>query len=175
MLFLYVAGFSLIIAGMLYARHRVFKNGGEKTDHAAGSFAFTVTALFLVTVGLLISTAAWHAQIDHIEDIKKFAKIEAIYQAKADSLTAEFAKHLAEAYPKHERDIYEKISPEQAAIYFAKYPELKASDTLMKLVENINELQSAVYAQKVHTEETSKKIRVNLRSPLLFTFMIPKE
>jgi len=175
MLFLWIAIFPAVLAVLFYAIYRVFKNDGVETAYDAGASVFTVIAIIIVALGFLVSSGSWYAQIDDFENIKKFEKIEAINRTKAEALTAEFTRHLAETYPKHEKDIFGKISPEQAALYLVKYPELKASETLMNLVERINELQSAVYDQRVATEEALQSTRVRLRNPWLFTFMIPKE
>ena len=126
-------------------------------------------------MGLFASCIAWTDQISDFENVKKFQKIEAIYQKKANALTVEFAKHLAQTYPEHEKNIYEKISPDKVVMYFAKYPELRTSDTLVALVDHINKLQTDVYNQQIKTEEALKNTRYRLRNPWYLTFMIPSE
>lgn len=125
--------------------------------------------------GILTMFSARTWQIEDFEAIKKTREIEDIYKEKAAALTAEFTKHLAEAYPDHEKGIFNKIGPDQVAIYFTKYPALKASETLLELVKRINELQSSVYNQRIEAEKLLAQTRIRLRSPWFFKFMIPKE
>ena len=133
----------------------------------------SAVAVIVIIFGFVVSGAAWSEQISDFENIKKFQKVEVIYRAKAEALTAEFAKHLADAYPNHEKGIYDKISPDKVNLYLAKYPELRASETLVALVGHINKLQSAVYDQQIQVEQALKNTRFRLRNPWYFGFMIP--
>lgn len=173
MLFLVLAGFALIFATLCFARYSVLKKRGKKTDYDAGGIVFSVASLLIIILGFIVSGLAWRDQISDFEDIKKFRGVEVIYQAKAKVLTAEFVKHLAETYPEHEKDIYSKISPDKVYLYFAKYPELRTSDTLMVLVDRINQLQSDVYDQQIKVEQALKNTRFRLRNPWFYSFMIP--
>lgn len=89
-------------------------------------------------------------------------------------LTTQFARYLYEVYPKHEQDIYNKIAPENVDIYFVKYPELKASETITELVNQISILQTAYYNQKIERAELRKRMRFREVSPWLIKFIIPK-
>jgi len=137
------------------------------------SWVFRGIDAILFFAGIIVQFNGRQDQVQDFENIKKAAKVENIYSEKASVLTAEFTKHLAEAYPSHEKDVFSKIGPEQVAIYFAKYPELKASETLLELVKNINALQSSVYGQRIEAEELLATTRTRLRDPWLFKFMIP--
>ena len=173
MLFLFVAGFIAILAGLAFARYAILKARRNDNDWIAGGMIFTTIAVIVVMIGFVVSGVAWSDQISDFENIKKFQKVEVIYRAKAEALTAEFAKHLADAYPNHEKNIYDKISPDKVSLYLAKYPELKASETLVALVGHINKLQSAVYDQQIKVEQALKDTRFRLRNPWFFRFMIP--
>lgn len=171
MLFLYTAGIVSCLAVLCF----IFKAVKPSSEWENGGFFFSFIAVALVIIGFLVSSIEWAEQISDFEDVKKFQKVEAIYQSKAEVLTAEFAKHLAETYPEHEKNIYDKISPDKVSMYFAKYPELRTSDTLVALVEHINKLQSDVYDQQIKAEQMLKNIRFRLRNPWFYTFMIPSE
>jgi len=174
MLFLFVAGFVAILAGLAFARYLILRARGDRNnDWIAGGIVLSAVAVIVVIIGFAVSGAAWSGQISDFENIKKFQKVEVIYKTKAEALTAEFAKHLADAYPKHEKDIFDKISPDKVSLYLAKYPELKASETLVALVGHINKLQSAVYDQQIKVEQALKDTRFRLRNPWYFGFMIP--
>ncbi|MFC1756953.1 hypothetical protein ACFLZC_02250 [Patescibacteria group bacterium] len=170
---LILAALSFWRFSVLKARGREFKTG--EIHHDGIGYFFTFVTIVFFVVGLLASVEGYQCQVRDLEDIVKLKQIEVIYKTKAEALTAEFVKHLAKTYPEHEKDIYEKISPDKVTFYLAKYPELKASDTLITLVSRINELQTDVYNQQIMVEEKSRNIRVRLRSPWLFTFVIPTE
>ena len=169
MLFLIAAGFLVVLSVICFILYR--KN--PRSDWDDGGIASLIIAIIIFCLGLLSSGIGWAVQVDDIENIKKYQQVEVIYQKKANALTTEFAKHLADAYPKHEREIFEKISPDKVSWYFSKYPELRASETLLALVKEINKLQSDVYNQQITVEQVRQNIRFRLRNPWYFTFMIP--
>lgn len=113
-------------------------------------------------------------QLSDFEDLKKFDQLEVVYKEKAENLTAEFAKYLADMYPNHEKDIYNKIKPEKVDIYFAKYPELQSSRTLVALVGQIRELQNDRYQQAINRTKTLKEIRYRQINPWIFNSWVPK-
>lgn len=175
MLFLGLAVFLFIFSIMCFARYFILKAREKRSDYDGCGAILLFFSLVLVATGFLVSGVEWANQISDFEDIKKFQKVEAIYQAKAEMLTTEFAKHLAETYPEHEKDIYDKISPDKVNMYFARYPELRTSETLVALVEHINKLQSDVYNQQINVEQLLKNTRFRRRNPWYYSFMIPTE
>lgn len=175
MLLLIMAGFVFLFAVLCFVRHGILKARGKETDYDAGGVALIVVAMLVILGAFVGSGVEWALQISDFENIKKFQQIEAIYQAKAEVLTAEFVKHLAETYPEHEKDIYDKISPDKVYLYFVKYPELRASETLVALVDRINKLQSDVYEQQINVAELLKNTRFRPRNPWIFSFMVPTE
>jgi len=175
MLFLITASLVVLLAGLCFARGRAIKIDKPDNEYPLGGTFLLAIAIIIIIVGVATSGNGWYEQISDFEDVKKFQKVEAIYHTKATALTKEFANHLAVTYPKHEKDIYSKISPDKVSMYFAKYPELQTSKTLVVLVEHINKLQSDVYNQQINIEQALKNTRLRLRNPWLFTFMIPTE
>lgn len=112
-------------------------------------------------------------QIAAIEKIEMYTKTEKIYAKKADELIGIFAKYLMEAYLSHEKEIFDKISPELIDIYLVKYPELQASKTIMELVAKINHLQSDRYDQMVQKERELACIRIRKKNPWVYRMFIP--
>ena len=170
MFFLVFAGLFVLVSVGCFVRYNM---ATTHTDWNIGAGFFLTFSIITVCFALIASGIGWAGQVDDIENIKKFQQVEVIYQKKAEALTTEFAKHLADAYPKHEREIFEKISPDKVSWYFSKYPELRSSETLMALVKEINKLQSDVYNQQIAVEQMRQNIRFRLRNPWFFTFMIP--
>ncbi len=175
MFFLYVAIGLLVFTGLCWQRYYANKAKGETTNYDSGGVVLIAIAVFLVAIGFVATGVEYVSQVDDFENVKKFQKVELIYQDKAGVLTQEFAKYLAEKYPKHEKDIFNKISPDKVGLYLVKYPELRASDTMLALVSQINKLQSDVYDQRVKVEQALQQTRVRLRNPWLFTFFIPTQ
>jgi len=172
MLFLYLGLFLVAFGVICFGWYLGSK---KSNDCHLGGTVFLVFAIIAGLIGFLVTGIKYVSQVDDFENIKKFQKVEKIYQAKATALTSEFAKYLAQTYPEHERDIYDKISPEKVDLYFVKYPELRASETMVTLVAQINKLQSDVYNQQIAVEQAKKDIRSRLRNPWLFTSMLPTE
>ena len=172
MIFLIGSGIVTVFAILCYARYYAKKDRYNNWDDKGNSFFHL--AVFFVLIAFVVSGLEWSSQILDFEKIKMHQKVEAIYEAKADKLTTEFAKYLAEAYPEYEKDIYNQISPDKVNMYFVKYPELKTSVTLVELVKSINNLQSDVYDQRIKVEQIRKDIRFRLQNPWLFSFMIPR-
>lgn len=171
-MFLIILALSLMFISALCFWNKHVKPSSEWD---AGGVIFGFLAICLVAVSVFVTCIAYSTQLSNFEDVKKFKNIEAIYKEKADALTVEFANHLAATYPEHEKEIYSKISPDKVALYFAKYPELKASDTLIELVKRINHLQSDVYDQQIKAEYIQKDIRFRLRNPWIFYWFMPTE
>ena len=131
-----------------------------------------VVIFCLLTIGFIIASLVCTSKnAFNKEDLKKVQKCEQIYTEKANLLTMKFSNYLAEIYPNLEKSIFEKISPENVSVYFVKYPELKSSHTIEKLVDEISELQDSVYAQKIMSAEIQRDIDYYYNNPwLLFTF-----
>lgn len=134
-----------------------------------------IATLIVFGVGLLVTFIGITAQINNIENAKKYLETEAIFAEKSSKLTTEFAQRLALDYPNHEKNIFSDIKPGNIKIYLAKYPGLRAADTVLALVASINKLESDMYAQKVKRVHMEKEIRFNLRNPWYFTILIPAE
>lgn len=147
-------------------------------DWGAGARVFYVVAGIMILVMIIANLASYSTQLNDFEKIKKIEKVEQIYLNKANRLTEQFANYLAEMYPEHERDIFKNIGPEKVGIYLVKYPDIKASKTMMALVEKIDILMSDYYKQQLEMQETLWAMRFRVKNPWLFySFMpeLPKE
>lgn len=148
----------------------------EKEDNvwdALGIFMIIV-AIFFFGLSLIVTAFAYSDQISDSENITKFERLEKIYEVRADALSQQFATYLADLYPEHERNIFKSINPEGVDIYFVKYPDLKASETILELVAQIKSLQDDRYAQQIEKEKTLKTMRYRKRSPWIFKSVIPE-
>lgn len=175
MLLLILALISLIFSAICFWRYRWHLKRDNTTDYNVGMKIFIIIAIIIFGISYIVTGIAYVMQVSDFEDIKKFQKVEKIYQVKAKKLTAEFAKYLAQMYPEHEKNIYEKIIPDKVDLYLIKYPELRTSETLLTLVAESNKLQCAIYDQQIAVEEFFKNTRLRLRNPWLVTSMLPTE
>ena len=127
-----------------------------------------VFALFISTI------VAYSDQVNDFHDLKKIDKLEVLYQEKAQTLTTQFASYLAEAYPDHEKAIFDKISPEKIDLYLVKYPDLRSSETITALVGQISKLQAEYYQQKVDRINMLRDVNYRPKSPWIMNFFIPR-
>lgn len=133
-----------------------------------------ILAVMLVIVMCAVSMASYTGQILDFEEITRLRSVEEIYHKKADALTKEFASYLAEAYPQHEKDVFASMSPDSVGLYMVKYPDLKASDTILALVQQIESLRSDQYDQEIEEQAVLKRIRYRPRNPWIINWFIPE-
>jgi hypothetical protein len=174
MLFLFFAlllGVLSAICFLINWRKEKAEKGGVDWSVGGGVFAFF--SIVMIAVLIFFTAVSVYNQREDFEEVRKFVKLEVIYQNKADALTVQFATYLAQAYPKHERDVFKSMSPGQISLYLVKYPELQASKTIVALVEQIAKLQNDRYAQQVKKEESLKDIRFRPNNPFVIGWLIP--
>ncbi len=175
MFILGIALFTFVFSFMCFSRYKTLKKRGKVTNYEEGAGVLVVIGIISVLIAFISTGIVYYDQLSDIEDVKKFQEVESIYKKKADALSAEFAGYLAQKYPEHEKEIFNKIGPEKVQFYLVKYPEIRASETITKLVGHINKLQSDVYNQQVKRAEAKKNIRLRSRNPWIFGFALPKE
>lgn len=176
MLFLLIAALSgiiVLVSWTIYRQCDPKRYSGKKELANIVLMFSSIISVSAFFASFFVSALAWSEQISDEENVIKYRQIEQIYQSKAEALTAEFAQYLASEYPEYEKNIFDKISPGTVGMYFVKYPELRSSETIVVLVEHINELQSDVYAQQVSVAKVEKDIRYRQRNPWLLQSMIP--
>ncbi len=170
----------LVIAVLLLCLHFNAKrydrknSEGERYDggFVVGMVVMLIIALVPVIVSIIATFGAYSSQISDAENIAKFERLEEVYEARANALTEQFASYLADLYPEHERNVFESISPEGIDIYLVKYPNLKASETILELIAQIRSMQDDRYAQQVSRENTLKDMRYRMRNPWIFNSFI---
>jgi hypothetical protein len=164
MFLLYIALMCFAVAGLFVW---IAKWQGDD-DFICITIFCSIAGLIFLTITFISSMVAYSDQLSDIEDLQKIDKTRAILQDKSNVLTTQFAKYLAELYPNQEKDIFNKISPKDVSIYLVKYPEIKSADTIIKLVDQINQLQSSVYAQDIQKQELLKDMRYRQVNPWIF-------
>jgi len=163
-----------VCGGLCCLRSHFLPKEGNVTGWIPGAVFLWFFAVVFLVLSLLGTGIGYSNQLSDIEEIKKIERFESIYKNKADTLTTQFAGYLAETYPKYEKDIFSTIAPEKVSLYMVKYPDLKASATIMALVENISKLQNDYYACQLSKETTMKNMRFRMKNPWIFGGLIPR-
>ena len=104
-----------------------------------------VFSVIFILIALSCQAGFWLGEAEDIERIVMTLQDKEIYKKQADELLAEFSILLAEKYPNFEKEIFENMKPEKVTAYMIKYPELKSSQTICKLVDLINSKKEKIY------------------------------
>lgn len=167
-----------IIIFLLIASLVAFAFFTDKTKYSeTGTWVSRVClgfALFLVFVMVMANTSAFYSQVQAQESVKQSFGNQRVYNQRANDLIPQFKSLLAEEYPAYEAKIFGEINNTTAAVNFlGRYPEIKASKTIIKLVDQIRELRDTIYAQAIHRQDLQQQIRSRSRNPWLITAFLP--
>lgn len=177
MFLVYIGLFFGLFALFLFAAYSHYERRGTDADNNcwdSWGYFFLIVAVFFIGLSFFETGINYSDQISDSENINKFERLERVYEARADALSQQFATYLADLYPEHERNIFESINPEGIDIYLVKYPDLRASETILELVAQIRSMQDDRYAQQVARENTMKDMRFRMRNPWIFSSFIPE-
>ncbi len=164
--------FAVLLLAVYFTMPRSNRNGNV-SGFIVWMYVFLFFACVFVALSFVSTMDSYSEQISDIEDIRKFENITVIYEKRAEALTLEFKK-VAENYLGHEKAVFNNMSPNDVLLYMVKYPELKSSENIMQLVEQIRSMQDKVYEQRVEVEKKKKDIRYRLRNPWIFYWLIPE-
>ncbi len=112
------------------------------------------------------------------EQFKNFEKLEEhlnkikILKLNRDNLINSLKLHVIQ-YVDLEKEIFKNISLENISSYFVSYPELKSSDVITGLMEQITRSESAIYSEETSVEYVHTRIRIARTNPWLISSMIP--
>ena len=174
-MFISVVGVIVLCLGFLLQFGYWFlkQNKDEETCYNEGAMFCYIITIIIVGVAIIITMFGFSSQKSDNEKLIMLSNKGAIYREKAEILTKEFAGYLAEAYPKYEKNIFEKISPDKIDFYLVKYPELQASQTILELVQQIAQLRGDFYEQSLLKEDVLKSMRYRPKNPWLLYWFIP--
>lgn len=130
-------------------------------------------ALVLVFICFGWSFFSHSSQISDNEKLIRIDQVQNVYQKRADNLTTQLAILLVEKYPKQERDIFDKIKPENVSIYLAKYPEIQSAQTIMEAAKQTKILQDDIYKQQIERAEILNDMRYRAKSPWVLQWTMP--
>jgi len=156
----------LAIGGWIYYKKVGYTKNYQDNFRGDGFSLVMVVIYILITIGFTIaSLIASATKTYREEDLLRVKTQEKILVEKAVILTAQFSNYLVEIYPDIEKSIFNKIAPENVHIYLVKYPELRSSETIRKLVDEISKLQDNVYDKKLLYAEIQRDINYYYKNP----------
>ncbi len=168
----------LVFLGLHFNAKRYNRKTDDDKDYNGIFMVWVYAMVFATLVPAVVSVTqtmkSYSAHLSDIEDLAKFVDIENVYTKRAESLTAEFTV-LVNQYLGHEKATFDNMSPEDISVLLVRFPELKASKTILELVAQIRSMQDDVYAQQVERAEISKNIRFRTRNPWILHSFLPKE
>ncbi len=130
-----------------------------------------VISSITLAITLIIQISKFYAQVKAVESVLEQQQNRKIYVRRAKEYIDEFKVYLAETYPKYEKKLFKIIKPENVTAFMIKYPEIKANETITKLVKMISRLKDSYYECDVEANKLNKEIR--LRKRTMFLFCLP--
>lgn len=174
-MFIFILMQLIFLVGLgCYMRHKILKNRNARTDWNVGGNICLVLGFILFITSIITTMSSYSCQINDFENLKKLDKYKQIYLFKSEILTKKFENYLLKVYPQHEKDIFNKVKPQDIDIYFVRYPELKASETIKLLVGEVRTLQNDYYAQSLLEADIVRRVTYRSKNPWLYYFLIPK-
>lgn len=131
-----------------------------------------VISSITLAITFIIQVSKFYAQVKDVESVLEQQQNRKIYVRRAKEYIDEFKVYLAETYPKYEKELFKVIKPENVTAFMIKYPDIKANETITKLVKMISRLKDSYYECDVAVNKLNKKIRLRKRTMLLFCLPI---
>jgi len=167
-----ILGITAILSGNLFTGDPAKACLGFGIAFLAIAFIFTLVFVFQ-TMALI---GCQRQQISQFFLIKK--KIE-IAQKLLEDTRAEFKDYFTKLYPEYEKEVFSKMSPDDAktlSVYMTKYPELKFNGVLESFATRIAERMRLVYDLQTQLNEIAKTIKdTNQSSWFLIRVSVPQE
>ena len=91
---------------------------------------------------------------------------EQLYRAVGTQFVSEVGK-----YVEHEGGVFEAISPEQAKVYLAKYPELRSIEAVTILMNRLSELQEQMWQVELDRNSIVRTIKLRQAYPFLYGWL----
>lgn len=176
-MFLILIAVMFFIGGIcLYNKGKKIMNNRDSNGEIAKGFGIAIFAIGAIIAfsSMVITFGYISVQKSDFERIIAIEKIEEIYEEKSDVLSQRFATYLLTNYQEYEAGIFQNIKPEDIKIYMVKYPELRTSETILALVEKINQLETDKYNQQIRKENILANVRFRTKNPWIFSSWVPK-
>lgn len=177
-MFLLFISLVLVVVASLYmfviGKKNVLSKTDEFTKYDAGK-TLMIIAIVFSSIVILVNFSNYSSQVSSFENARNIQRKIDILRTRYNELYATFAQHLAKEYPNLEKEILSKISPAAAGslplkgeslnVILLRYPDLKSSVTLCKLVDETKKIADDMYAKQIDAQEIYEKIRYRAENP----------
>lgn len=122
-------------------------------------------AMFAMTINNLVKGVEI---MEKMEELKTQQNKIKLGEKKKDELMSYMEEQVLNVFPKFEERVIQSVAPgsnKDLLALFQKYPELKSSKHLAKLVDDVTQLVDGIYSDKRSMEYTKEKIRLYLVNP----------
>jgi hypothetical protein len=168
----------LLVLALRWLRIANTRQGrAHSSDEEFGAeFCSFIAWIFFAAMSAVVfmgSNDRYYDQVSDQEQLQLLDENQKIYQLRANDLIDQFKQYLAVDYPELERTIFDKIGPKELDAYLVQYPQLRSSETITKLVNEIREAADSVYQLQYASAAVKKELRARARSIKFFNFFLP--
>lgn len=150
------------------------------------SIAFLVFGIvFMATAFVFILTAVFQnmcLMTDMKKEFNQFYYLQrkiGMYEKALEKIKTEFKDYFTKLYPEYEKEIFAKMSPNEAehlTIYLAKYPELKFNGILESFTNKVYAQMKAIQDTEESIEFVVRKVKDRKESKwLIFNVPVPAD
>lgn len=135
----------------------------------------SIAILVFGLVAILVPTSSKAVQFADSENVKRVDAVIEINEIRAEDLLTDFSYALVQLYPEHEAQIFEDIARYEGSssldgidVYAVKYPEIRASETLMAYIAQARSIKDEIYNLMAEKEAILAAMRYRQVNPWLF-------
>jgi len=139
---------------------------------------FIIFSIITIMVGFVFQFIIMYDYINREEKIIQENEKIKIYKSKVENVFEEMKTYLLTEYKQYEKEILELVfsSIKSSNLLFAKFPDIKTNEMILKMVEKMESYTNSIYCCKLEIEELKRLNRVSRRTCRLFVIPIfPKE
>jgi hypothetical protein len=152
--------FNLIIVAILAILGAMFNLLGTNVELQTTGIIIMLVSLVWLISSLISNFVYYSEQTNRFEQLHSSLNNLSRYKANHLKLIEDFKTYLGEKYPELEKELFKNIfSNSSDTNILLKYPEIKSSKTLMKLVDKINSEVSYLNSLQNEIEYSCAKIR----------------
>jgi len=135
----------------------------------------TTLALIAGVVSLFVATiTSYTAQVSNHADLDRLANVIDIQEERSEAITSEIKGLLVERYPAYERSVINDVMETDPTLILLRFPELEASTTMVKYVDQVVGLRGRVYDLRERRQAVQRDIDRREANDLLYlTFLLP--
>lgn len=142
-------------------------------DYAVAKFFSGALLVITILAMLITNLVCISEQKSRYIDLITLQGKKEVYQAKAIVMTQQYKEVLIKSYPSYEKSVFDGLTPNDVKMLFIKYPEIKASITMVSYAEKIQALNDDIYAMDLMVLDNINSIRFAFVNPWIFNSLMP--